>query len=84
MRGVAGDGGWLEPPLEGLLEPFLEVTLEGLLERRLEGVLEGGRTGRARDTPVQHADAETWGKAFTPVDKCGDDGESLWTERAEL
>lgn len=80
MRGVAGDGGWLEPLLEGLLEPFLE----GSLERRLEGVLEGGRTGRARDTPVQHADAETWGKAFTPVDKCGDDGESLWTERAEL
>ncbi|MEU2003722.1 hypothetical protein ACH47B_21465 [Rhodococcus sp. NPDC019627] len=80
MRSVAGDGGWLEPPLEGLLEPFLEVTLEVTLE----GVLEGGRTGRARDTPVQHADAETWGKAFTPVDKCGDDGESLWTERAEL
>ena len=70
--------------LEGLLEPVLEGWLERVLEVPLEGLLEACANPRRHDTPTQHADAGTWDKACTPVDKCGDEVESLWTERAEL
>ena len=70
--------------LEGLLEPVPEGWLERVLEVPLEGLLEARANPHRHDTPVQHADARTWDKACTPVDKCGDEVESLWTERAEL